>query len=146
MKYDGCKMILLGEYPCNSKHELEARERHHIENTPSCVNKQHPGRTNKEYYNEMKEQMLVKVNTYGNYKDKMDEHKKQHYTEHEEHFQNYKQEWCLKDKDTHGLTSKERIMCECGIGVYRGYLQRHLQTDKHIKLSIPSYNVFHIYV
>tara|TARA_R110001599_G_scaffold195197_1_gene391527 strand:+ start:53 stop:532 length:480 start_codon:yes stop_codon:yes gene_type:complete len=36
-------------FPCNSKEELHARERYHIENNP-CVNKVIPGRTGKEYY------------------------------------------------------------------------------------------------
>ena len=40
---------LVENYPCNSKEALHARERYHIENNP-CVNKVHPGRTGKEYY------------------------------------------------------------------------------------------------
>ena len=36
LKYDDCKIVLLEEYPCNSKHESEARERHYIENAPNC--------------------------------------------------------------------------------------------------------------
>lgn len=45
-------------YPCNSKAELEAIERFYIENTPLCVNKQHPGRTPTEYYTENKARIL----------------------------------------------------------------------------------------
>ena len=40
---------LVEHYPCNSKEELEARERYWIEHFP-CVNKVIPGRTAKEYY------------------------------------------------------------------------------------------------
>ena len=102
LKYDDCKIVLLEEYQCNSKHELEARERHYIANTPNCVNEQHPGRTRKEYYIDMKEQLLVKVKTYyENKKEARDEYKKQPYTENKEHFQNYKQEWYLNNKYTH---------------------------------------------
>ena len=43
------KAELVEHYPCNSKEELEARERYYIENFP-CVNKVHPGRTAREYY------------------------------------------------------------------------------------------------
>jgi hypothetical protein len=41
--------------PCNSKDELTARERFHIENTV-CINKHVPGRTHKEYDDAHKEQ------------------------------------------------------------------------------------------
>ena len=41
-------IILVENCPCNSKDELLKRERHYIE-TLECVNKQIPGRTNKEY-------------------------------------------------------------------------------------------------
>ena len=48
VKYDDCQIILLENFPCNDKHELEARERYWIENTP-CVNKHIPTRTKHEY-------------------------------------------------------------------------------------------------
>jgi hypothetical protein len=41
-------IILIENYPCNSKDELIARERYYIENTV-CVNKSIPGRTKREY-------------------------------------------------------------------------------------------------
>ena len=47
-KYPSCKIILIEEFPCNSKMELEKRERYYIE-TMNCVNKLIPGRTKKEY-------------------------------------------------------------------------------------------------
>jgi len=46
---------MIEPYPCNSKQELKTRERYWIENF-ECVNKQVPGRTDKEYYNDTKEQ------------------------------------------------------------------------------------------
>tara|TARA_R110000822_G_scaffold52619_2_gene136259 strand:+ start:14 stop:493 length:480 start_codon:yes stop_codon:yes gene_type:complete len=45
------KVELVEHYPCNSREELEARERYYIQQFP-CVNKVHPGRTTKEYYND----------------------------------------------------------------------------------------------
>lgn len=41
-------IVLIENYPCNSKDELKARERHYIE-TLDCVNKQTPTRTRDEY-------------------------------------------------------------------------------------------------
>jgi hypothetical protein len=48
VKHDNCQIILLENYSCNDKYELEARERHHIENT-QCINKVIPTRSKKEY-------------------------------------------------------------------------------------------------
>ena len=53
------QIILIEACPCNSKEELEARERHYInENKNIVVNKVHPTRTVKEYYLENKEDKL----------------------------------------------------------------------------------------
>jgi len=41
---------LIEAYPCNSKQELEQRERWYIENALYCINKVIPGRTKKEYH------------------------------------------------------------------------------------------------
>ena len=45
VKYPSCKIILVENFPCNSKYELEARERYYIENY-NCVNKNKPAMTN----------------------------------------------------------------------------------------------------
>ena len=43
------KIVLVENYPCNSKEELLKRERYFIENN-ECVNRNVPTRTNKEYW------------------------------------------------------------------------------------------------
>ena len=52
---------LIENYPCDTKQELEARERFHIENEPNALNKQHPGRTKAEYRQENRERILEKI-------------------------------------------------------------------------------------
>ncbi len=48
--FDDAQIVLIENFPCNSKNELAARERHFIElNKDVCVNIQVPGRTIKEY-------------------------------------------------------------------------------------------------
>ena len=44
MKHEDCQIVLIEMYPCNTKYELEARERYHIENT-KCVTEVIPTRT-----------------------------------------------------------------------------------------------------
>jgi len=57
-------IILIENYPCNSKKELETRERYFIENN-QCVNKVIPGRTPKEYYQDNREKKLQYVKEYN---------------------------------------------------------------------------------
>ena len=54
LAYGDAKPILIKNYPCNSKDELEAEERVYIE-TMVCVNKNIPNRTKREYQQDNKE-------------------------------------------------------------------------------------------
>ena len=51
---NNCQIVLVENYPCNSKNELHAREAHYIRSM-KCVNKVIPLRTKKEYYEDTKE-------------------------------------------------------------------------------------------
>ena len=48
LKYADCDIILLEDFPCENRNQLHARERYYIESL-SCVNKNIPTRTRKEY-------------------------------------------------------------------------------------------------
>ena len=52
---ENCLIILVEQYPCNSREELLRKEGEHIKNT-ECVNKYVAGRTVAEYESENKEQ------------------------------------------------------------------------------------------
>tara|TARA_R110000803_G_scaffold33159_2_gene72724 strand:+ start:1798 stop:2301 length:504 start_codon:yes stop_codon:yes gene_type:complete len=64
------KIFLVELYPCNSKLELEKRERFYIENN-ECVNMTIPTRTNKEWRDDNK--------------DKLKQYKKDYYVNNKEH-------------------------------------------------------------
>jgi hypothetical protein len=49
-------IVLVENFPCNSKEELQSRERWYIENN-NCINKAIPMRTKKEYYNNNKDRI-----------------------------------------------------------------------------------------
>ena len=53
IKNDDFNIILVENFTCENKEQLEARERYFIENN-NCVNKYRPTRTKKEYYEEHK--------------------------------------------------------------------------------------------
>ena len=69
------EIFLIENFPCNTRDELVARERHHVENT-DCINKQIPGRTKKEYRDGHKEQ-IAEYNKIYNEENKEILHKKQ---------------------------------------------------------------------
>ena len=74
-----CSIVLLENYPCNNKEELNAWERFYIE-TIECVNKNIPTRTLKEYYDNNKDAILEqKKKYYDNNKDAIVEQKKKYY-------------------------------------------------------------------
>jgi hypothetical protein len=62
-KLDNVLITLIELFPCNSKVELQSRERYFIENN-KCVNKNIPTRTDKEYREANKEQLIIKSKEY----------------------------------------------------------------------------------
>jgi hypothetical protein len=87
------QIVLIENYSCNSREELEKKEREHIENN-ICVNRYIPTRTTKEYYEENKE--------------KIDNYKKEHYSENIVHFTKYKKDWYEKNKEEVKRKARER--------------------------------------
>nr|WPF46558.1 MAG: hypothetical protein [Lake Baikal virophage 5] len=65
-------IILVEEYPCENRYQLEAQERYHIENN-ECVNKNIPTQTHKEYYESHKEEFKKRSKEY--YESHKEEHK-----------------------------------------------------------------------
>tara|TARA_R100000655_G_scaffold67448_1_gene105786 strand:- start:36 stop:575 length:540 start_codon:yes stop_codon:yes gene_type:complete len=101
---------------CNDKYELQARERWHIENN-ECVNKQVPGRTQKEWEEANKEYIA--------------QQRKEYYQDHKEHIAEQTKEYREEHKEERREKSKEKITCECGAMVRRANILRHRKTDKH---------------
>ena len=57
------QIILIENFPCSSRIELEQRERFYIENN-ECINKHIPNRTQKEYYQDNREQIIERRKQY----------------------------------------------------------------------------------
>jgi len=60
MEYE---IILIENYPCKSRKELEIREGWYIRENP-CVNRRIPGRTMKEWYEDNREEINTKAKAY----------------------------------------------------------------------------------
>ena len=98
---DNCEIILIENFPCESKDQLNAREAHYIKSL-SCVNKIIPLRTTKEYLEDNKLTIAEK--------------KKEYYEKHKEYFINH---------------ANEKIDCECGGRYSRCHKSHHFKTTKH---------------
>lgn len=105
---------IIEEYPCNSRLELETRERWWIENNV-CINKQIPGRTKDEWVENNKGKIKqTQSEWYEANKDKILERVKQHYQDN-------------KDK------INEKFTCECGGKYVLRNKSIHCRTKKHLE-------------
>ena len=96
---DGCQIVLLEAFPCETKEELEKRERYYIENN-ECVNKVRPTRTQKEYYEDNKDKILEMNRKYrSNNEDQYQKYQNQYREENKEKLQEQKKNYYKDNKD-----------------------------------------------
>jgi len=97
--FNDAKIYLVENYPCNSKEELHAREGYYIKNNV-CINKNIPGRDQKQYYNENKEQILKYRKKYyiDNKEDVLKQHKK-YYQENKEDVLKHQKQYYKENKE-----------------------------------------------
>ena len=96
-------IILLENFPCNSKDELHARERFYIENH-ECVNKIIPTRTRQEYFEDNKEKIQEqnRISCKSRYEKNKNERlqKQKEYTlQHKEEIKQYQVEYREKNRE-----------------------------------------------
>ena len=140
-------MIPIEEYGCNSKNELEMRERYHIDLLRPVLNKVIPTRTHKEYYQDNKEIIAKKKkNHYENNKEKIAEKRKEYYQDNKEKRPQYDKQRYENNKDKineynkeYYSSNKEKIIQQlsititcpnCGCEITKGSLKRHQQSNK----------------
>jgi hypothetical protein len=119
-------MIILEEYSCESKVQLEMKEREYIERLRPTLNKQIPTRTSQEYYQEHREDIK--------------EYKKRHYQENIEdikeykkrHYQENREEILERDKQYRERKS-QKFDCECGGSYTNPHKSHHIKTQRHLK-------------
>jgi hypothetical protein len=111
-----CYIELKERYSCNSKEELNKREGEVIREM-DCVNKCIPGRTQKEYREENKEQIL--------------ERKKEYRQNNREQISEYNKEYHQKNREQISEKKKEKVTCECGRTVRKSDLPKHKRSKVH---------------
>tara|TARA_R110000823_G_C15753823_1_gene482179 strand:+ start:115 stop:792 length:678 start_codon:yes stop_codon:yes gene_type:complete len=161
LKADDVVIILVEEFPCNTKHELYRKEGEYIKSS-ECVNKVVAGRTHKEYYEQNKEAIFANKHLYYEQnkevinlqkkiyrelnqtaiksqkktyreqnKDDISAKKKIYQEQNKDAISAKKKIYQEQNKDAISAKKKERFMCECGESVRKCSINRHIQTNKH---------------
>lgn len=108
LKYEDHKIILIENYPCNSREELLSRESHYIKIT-DCVNKKIEGRTQNQWREDNKDYIKERDRKYREEnKDKIKQKQEKY------------KEW-----------RRTVINCECGGKYQNANKAKHLATEKH---------------
>lgn len=98
--WDNVSIVLIEEYPCENKMELERRERHFIEEMKPTLNKVIPTRTYQEWYEGYKVKIAeCRKDYYEKNKDKIAEKRKQYYTQNKEAKAEYMKQYHKNNKD-----------------------------------------------
>ena len=115
---ENCKIELVEDFPCESKEELKAREGQHQKEC-ECVNKLIAGRSQKECYEDKKDERLKHMKEY---RDKNKDNPL---------FKEMKQQsqHIYYEKNREKLL--EKMTCECGSQFIKWSLNRHLQSKLH---------------
>ncbi len=116
---EGCEIILLENYACKNRNELERKEGEY-QRKIKCVNKRIAGRSRHEYQIENADALKAR--------DKIRNAKRVDYNRKKsaEYYKINKE--AISDKRT------ERIMCECGIEYTHHHAARHRKSKKHATL------------
>lgn len=119
-------------YPCNTKEELDRKEGEIIR-LIGFLNVVVAGRTQKEYYKENKDDILVYHKTYHQInKEKINNYSKEWHNKNKEQQREYQREY--------RKNNKEKITCECGCAISKINLVTHRKTQNHINLISKVHN------
>lgn len=137
--WDNWSMLEIEKFPCNDSNEAKLRERYWIENMKAKLNYQIPTRTNKEYREVKKEEIIINnKNYYSNNKEKIKEKNRDYHhnnkeiisQKHKIYTENNKQKIIEINKNYRDNNSY-KITCECGSMHRKIDKSQHLKTKKH---------------
>tara|TARA_R110002049_G_scaffold213472_1_gene384918 strand:- start:34 stop:597 length:564 start_codon:yes stop_codon:yes gene_type:complete len=117
--WENWDMIQLINYPCNTKRELELKEREYLEMLGGTLNKGIPTRTKTEYD--------------AVHKEEKKEYKKAHYQANKEELKEKHKAYREANKEQLNEKKKEKFKCDCGGRYTKGSKVRHIKTKKHQK-------------
>ena len=143
LEHDDAKIILVCNCPCNSKEELLAIEASYIRNN-DCVNKNIPGRTAAQYYQDNREKCDRATKQYRvNNKERISTQNKQYRMDNKEKIRFKEKQYRIDNKERikqYRIDNKEymsnkqkiKIKCVCGVLNRTDGIKRHQRTFNHI--------------
>jgi len=100
-------ILLVENFPCETEDQARAREAEYILNN-ECVNKNIPGRTEKQYYQDNKEKLNEQQKKYyEEHKEKLNEQQKIYNEDNKEHYLEYQKQYNQDNKEKIALYKKE---------------------------------------
>ena len=131
LKNENYEIILVENYPCNSKDELHSRERFYIENN-ECVNKYIPNRTKKEWCEQNKEMIQEYNKEYKEQnKELIQEYFKEYREQNKEVIAERNKQYRKQNRQTILEKAKQPYTCACGSVFRIGNKATHFKTEKH---------------
>lgn len=131
-QFEDCQIILIESYPCNSKEELRARERYHIEqNREICVNMklQEKARLWRAKNIERFKEWEQKYRT--DYLEERKAYEKEYREAHREQLNDSHRQYYNENREKLLAQKKVPVTCECGLLSKRGNLNKHFKTKIH---------------
>lgn len=129
---------LIENYPCENIEQLLAREGHYIRNFNTHTNgynKRVEGRTDKEYYQNNKEQIAQKNKEWRDtHKHLLQQYFKDRYKENKVQVLEKRRHYRDENKEQIRIRANAKIQCDCGCEVSYANLAKHKQSTKHTRL------------
>ena len=125
------EIVLIENVNCETKEQLHARERFHIENN-KCLNKVIPTRTRHEYNryqieNNKEHIQQQKHKHYEKYKETIKEKHKTYYDNNSDKIKEQRKQY----REEHQEERRKQYTCECGGTFLKRHQSIHQQTNKH---------------
>jgi hypothetical protein len=126
-------MIQIEQYNAQDKRELLSKERYWIEQLKPALNKDIPGRTSQEYYQDNKEIINRKTQTYKQLnREKIRITRTKYKQLNQERICMKNKEYRDANKERIAFLSAQKIECNCGGVIRRDSLSKHKKSKHHL--------------
>ena len=130
--FDNWDFELLKAIDCDDKNTQYIIENEFIDKYNTTLNCDIPGRTNKKYYEDNRDEILRKKRIYyKERKDMMIQKNHKYYDANRDHLRKQHRIYYKQNKDKLNEVKKQKTVCDCGSIVRRSDLPRHKKTKKH---------------
>ena len=132
--WENWSMLEICKLSCVDKQDALRNERKYIEELKATLNKVIPTRTQKEYYDQNRDQVLKYKKEYQEQnREKIAEYQKDYREQNREQLTEKKKEYKEQNREQIAEKRNTKIVCKCGGKYTRDNKSRHFKTKKHIQ-------------